>query len=134
MTQTEGYVLPLACFESLQACAERIAASELPHPHPAGEVIDYNSVHLTLAGATAERALQEPIFETIRRNVLVRAGGMPSARFEQHSNANPFRESSRSLRVISPSGGRVTKVHLTRGGGAQTPGSWRPTPPRTPPA
>ena len=93
MTQTEGYVLPLACLESLQACAERIA-SELPHPHPPGELIDYNSVHLTLAGAAAERALQEPIFETIRRNVLVRAGGMPSARFEQHSNANPFRECS----------------------------------------
>ena len=91
VTQTEGYVLPLACLESLQACAERIA-SELPHPHPPGEVIDYNSVHLTLAGAAVERALQEPIFETIRRNVLVRAGGMPSASFEQHSNANPFRE------------------------------------------
>ena len=43
-----------------------------------------------VTGAVVERALGEPIYETINRNVFQRAGGMPSATFWSHSNTNPF--------------------------------------------
>jgi CubicO group peptidase (beta-lactamase class C family) len=88
VTQTSGYLLPLACTEATRACAQQLF-EQRQHPSAAGSRIDYNSIHLALAGAVVEQALGEPVYDTINRNVLQPAG-MTSTSFWSHSNDNPF--------------------------------------------
>lgn len=88
ITQTNGYLLPLACSTSdIQRCAEAIY-NNVGHSFAPGEVLDYNSIHLQIAGAVAERATGTPILELVRRNVFTPAR-MTSTRFGQR-DSNPF--------------------------------------------
>ena len=83
VTQTWGYVLPVACLTGgIQACARGVLDSH-EHTHEPGTMIDYNSIHLTLAGAMVEAATGVPIGQIVQANVLSRAG-MASTRYTDH--------------------------------------------------
>jgi CubicO group peptidase (beta-lactamase class C family) len=90
ITQTVGYVLPLACaVGDLQSCARGVLDT---HAHEAlpGTRVDYNSIHLTIAGAMVETAAGEPILRLIQRNVFDPAG-MSDTRFTRpEAQGNPF--------------------------------------------
>lgn len=83
VTQTWGYVLPAACLTGgIQQCARGVLELR-EHTHEPGTVIDYNSIHLTLAGAMVEAATGVPIDRIVRDNVFVPAG-MASTRYTDH--------------------------------------------------
>jgi len=89
VTQSEGYMLPLKCaWSSIQECAEASYEDFKINEAP-GSIIDYNSLHLTFAGAVAEQATGKPILEIIKKNVLEPAG-MEGTYFRDHSDRNPF--------------------------------------------
>jgi CubicO group peptidase (beta-lactamase class C family) len=56
-TQTWGYILPLGCLTGdIQTCARGVL-DQREHTHEAGKIIDYNSIHLAIAGAMVEAAV-----------------------------------------------------------------------------
>ncbi len=84
VTQTWGYVLPtLPCLTGgIQACARGVLDAH-EHTFEPGTMIDYNSIHLTLAGAMVEAATGIPIGTIVQANVLGPAG-MASTRYTDH--------------------------------------------------
>jgi len=82
ITQTRGFILPTNCLIfSLQTCVRDLYFLPLTqHEHEPGSRIDYNSIHLQVAGAVVERATGKAMIDIIRSNVFEKAG-MTRTRF-----------------------------------------------------
>ena len=90
ITQTWGYILPLVCVSGdIQACARGVL-DQYEHTHPAGTMLDYNSIHLTIAGAMVEAAAGEPIERIVQRNVLDPSGMVNTRYLQDPTQGNPF--------------------------------------------
>jgi len=82
VTQTRGFVTPTNCLVfDLQTCVRDLFFLPLSlHTAEPGSRINYNSIHLQVAGAVVEKATGKRMIDIIRENVLSKAG-MTRTRF-----------------------------------------------------